>query len=108
MNEDLEIKLLQFADDTVLMGKGNWNNLWSKKAIFRGFELVSGLKVNFFKSKIYRVNVDENFMETASHFLCYCIDSLPFNYLGIQVGSNPRRYDSCNPVLDSLKKKLSS
>lgn len=42
-----KISILQFADDTVLMGKGTWNNLWSTKTIFRSFEMVSVLKVNF-------------------------------------------------------------
>lgn len=108
VNDDLEIKLIQFADNTIMVGKESWNNLLSIKAIFKGFELVSGLKVNFFKSNIYGVNVDESFMETSSHFLSCCIDILPFKFLGIHVDSNPRRCSFWNPVLDTLRKKLSS
>lgn len=36
VNSELEINLLQFADDTVIMGKGFQNNLWSIKAISGG------------------------------------------------------------------------
>lgn len=106
VNSELEINLLQFADDTVIMGKGCWYNLWSIKAIFKGFKLLSGFKVNFYKSKIYRVNVDETFMETASHFFCCCRGNLPFKFLGIPVGLNPRRCASWNQVLDNQTKNL--
>lgn len=34
------------------------DNLWSMKAILRWFELASDLKVNFFKSRLFGVNVD--------------------------------------------------
>lgn len=57
VNTDLSFSLLQCADDTILMGKGYWENLWSIKTIFRSLELVSGLKVNFHKSNLYGLNV---------------------------------------------------
>jgi hypothetical protein len=37
------------------VGEGNWNNLWSIKTVLRSFEIGSGLKVNFFKSKLYGI-----------------------------------------------------
>jgi hypothetical protein len=41
---------LEYADDTLCIGEASVANLWSLKAILRGYELVSGLKVNFWKS----------------------------------------------------------
>ncbi|MCH82142.1 LINE-1 reverse transcriptase like, partial [Trifolium medium] len=32
---------------------GSWENVWTIKTILRGFELVSGMKINFVKSKLY-------------------------------------------------------
>jgi hypothetical protein len=60
---------LQFADDTIIVGEGNWDNLWSIKIVMRSFELISGLKVNFFKSKVYGINLEESFIVAASPFL---------------------------------------
>ncbi|MCH96062.1 RNA-directed DNA polymerase (Reverse transcriptase), partial [Trifolium medium] len=37
------------TDDTIIVGDGNWRNLWSIKTVLRSFELVSGLKVKFHK-----------------------------------------------------------
>jgi hypothetical protein len=46
-NEGPSISHLQYADDTLCIGEPSIDNLWSLKAILRGFELASGLKVNF-------------------------------------------------------------
>jgi hypothetical protein len=48
---------LQFADDTIIVGEGNWENLWMIKTVLWSFEIVSGLKVNFYKSKPYGINL---------------------------------------------------
>lgn len=87
------VKLLQFADDTMVIWKRSWKNLWVIKLIFRGFELLLGLKLNYFKSKVIGVNVEESVLEAASQFLCCKREKHPFKFLGIQVGINPRR---CN------------
>ncbi|CAK8573052.1 unnamed protein product [Lathyrus sativus] len=45
INDDDEFSLLQYADDTILIGQGSWSNLWAMKAIIMGFEMISGLLV---------------------------------------------------------------
>jgi hypothetical protein len=99
---------LQFVDDTIIMGEGSWDNLWIFKTVLRSFELVSGLKVNFHKSKLYGINLDDNFLRASSSFLNCEVESIPFRFLGIPVGANPRRRTTWTPVLDSMKKKLSA
>lgn len=89
-----QYSLLQFVDDTILIGKGNWENLWSIKTIFRSFELVSVLRVNFSKSNLIGFNLKEDFMNADSIFIS-CITSLPFRFLGIPIGANPRRRSTC-------------
>jgi hypothetical protein len=85
------ISHLQYADNTLCIGEASLNNLWTLKAILRGFELASGLKVNFWKSSLIGVNVDNSFLELASTFLNCRRGELPFNYLGLPVGASPRR-----------------
>jgi hypothetical protein len=82
--------------------------VWCIKSILCSFELVSGLKVNFFKSKIYGINVEDSFMRAASNFVPCNTDSIPFRFLGIPVGANPRRCATWSPILNSIKSKLSS
>lgn len=49
-NNGLVVSYLQYADDTLCVGEACVENLWTLKALLRGFELVSGLKMNFSKS----------------------------------------------------------
>ncbi|CAI8592501.1 unnamed protein product [Vicia faba] len=36
----------------VLVAEGNWKQVWALKAVLRGFKVVSGLGVNFLKSRL--------------------------------------------------------
>ena len=46
-NQDLVVSHLQYADDTLCIGKASMENLWTLKSSLRGFELVSRPKVIF-------------------------------------------------------------
>jgi hypothetical protein len=98
----------QYADDTLFIGEASVDNLWAIKSILRGFEMASGLKVNFWKSCLYGVNVSSDFMLMASGFLNCRVGTLPFKYLGLPVGANPHRYSTWGPMLEVLKKRLRS
>lgn len=90
VSSDQHYYLLQFSDNTILVGKGSWNNRWILKSIVRGFVVVSGLKVNFLKSNLFGINLREDFLESTSSFLSCSISSIPFWFLGIPEGANPR------------------
>ncbi|PNX99941.1 cysteine-rich receptor-like protein kinase, partial [Trifolium pratense] len=108
INANLQFQLLQFADDTIIMGEGSWENLWTIKSLLRGFELVSGLKINFVKSKLYGVNVDTRLLEAGAVFLSCNTAAIPFKFLGLPVGANPRRRETWKPVVEALTKRLNS
>ncbi|PNX99671.1 cysteine-rich receptor-like protein kinase, partial [Trifolium pratense] len=99
------ISHLQYADDTLCIGEASVENLWAIKAILRGFEMASGLKVNFWKSGLIGVNVPSPFLEMASSFLNCRLGAIPFKYLGLPIGANPKRLATWNPLLEHLKKR---
>ncbi|PNY10571.1 cysteine-rich receptor-like protein kinase [Trifolium pratense] len=105
INDGIEFNILQYADDTILIGEGTWENLWSFKTILRSIELVLGLKVNLFESKLYGWNLEEKFLEAASNFLYCNVDRAPFHFLGLPVGANPWRSETWKPVINEFKKK---
>ncbi|MCH95123.1 LINE-1 reverse transcriptase like, partial [Trifolium medium] len=94
------------VDKNLFKGEASMENMWTLKAILRGFELASGLKVNFWKSCLIGVNVPSQFMESACHFLNCKRGSIPFSYLGLPVGANPRRSSTWDPLIDKLRKRL--
>lgn len=107
-NEEVYFDILQFADDTIILGEDSWTNLWSIKSILRGFELVSRLRVNFFKSNLYRVSVKNNFLQTTFVFISYCINKLPFKFLSVQVTSSSKRVRFWKNGIDYVSNRLSS
>lgn len=50
---------LQFADDTIFMGKETLANVWFLKRFLKIIEFCTGLKVNNEKCCLYGVNVGE-------------------------------------------------
>ncbi|XP_058760886.1 uncharacterized protein LOC131634255 [Vicia villosa] len=96
------VDILQFADVTLIVGDGSWKQMWAIKAVLRAFELVSGLGINYNKSKLIGINTSNNFMEAASYFLSCKVEQSNFYFLGIPVGCNPRKESTWNPIL--LKK----
>lgn len=77
------------------------------KGYFEGFR-VSSLKINFHKSNLFGINVDDGFLMAASHFLHCSIGVLPFKFLGLPIGANPRRSGTWKPVIDKMCSRLSS
>jgi hypothetical protein len=102
------ISHLQYADDTLCIGEASVENLWTLKAVLRGFEMVSGLRVNFHKCCLIGVNVSADFMRMASSFLNCKVGSIPFMYLGLPVGANARKLSTWEPVLERISAKLNS
>ncbi|MCI04104.1 LINE-1 reverse transcriptase like, partial [Trifolium medium] len=102
----MPISILQYADDTLCIGEATVENLWALKAVLRGFEMASGLKVNFWKSCLVGVNVSNDFLHMASEFLNCRLGQTPFKYLGLPVGANPHLFSTWVPMLEVLKRRL--
>ncbi|XP_058777072.1 uncharacterized protein LOC131651423 [Vicia villosa] len=69
---------------------------------------MSGLRINFNKSRIYGVHVTQWLMEAASNLLSRDIDYLPFKNLGVSVGKSPRKLSLWKGLISNLKNKLSA
>lgn len=76
--EALFICHLQLADDTVIFYAAEEDQIKNVKATLLCYEAVSGFNINFFKSELLRVRVEDNFL---SHFA----DSLDANQVMFQL-----------------------
>ncbi|PNY15039.1 cysteine-rich receptor-like protein kinase, partial [Trifolium pratense] len=103
----ISVSHLQFADDTLLMGVKSWANVRALRAVLVLFETLSGLKVNFNKSMLVRVNIPDSWLGEAASVLCCNVGKIPFLYLGLQIGGDPRRLSFWEPVLIRIKNRLS-
>ena len=98
---------LQFVDDTILFSEANLEELQCIKRLLRNFELASGLKVNFQKSLICGIGVDDCFLNKVARLLCCKVGMLPISYLGLPLGANPRSLSTWEPVINKFKSRLS-
>ncbi|XP_045797597.1 uncharacterized protein LOC123891740 [Trifolium pratense] len=105
--ESIMVSHLQFADDTLLMGVKSWANVRALRAVLVLFESMSGLKVNFNKSMLVGVNIPGSWLDEAASAMCCKVGKIPFLYLGLQIGGDPRRLVFWEPVLSRIKNRLS-
>ena len=107
-NSGPKISHMFYADDAMFMGewsKLNFNNL---ARILRCFHVVSGLRVNFHKSKVFGIGVSGTKIDNYARILGCEKGSLPFLYLGVPVGANMSLKRNWLPIIEKTKSKLSA
>ena len=74
----MPVDVLQYADDTIFFGEGSMANVKTVKVTRRSFELVSGLRINFSKSKFRVVGQSEEWCLHATNYLNCALLQFPF------------------------------
>jgi hypothetical protein len=106
VSERVVVSHLQYADDILCTWEAAIANLWMMKAVLRGFEMVSGLKVNYSKSFLVGVNVSHEFFNSTCTFFNYRVSMIPFKYLGLPDGAKPRNISPTNLGLINFVRHL--
>jgi len=76
-------------------------------AVLALFAEMSGLKVNFNKSLLVGINIADSWLYEATSILNCKVGKVPFVYLGLSIGGDPRRLAFWEPVLKTIKSRLS-
>lgn len=106
-NDGANLFLLQYADDTLLIGEWSISNAVNLVRILSCFQDMSGLKINISKSKVYGVGVDIMEVEYLARVIKCSFYKLPFIYLGLPVGSKMHKVEAWNKVVDRVSHRLS-
>jgi len=77
------------------------------RAVQTLFAKMSGLKVNFNKSMLVGINIAESWLNEAASILNCKVGKVPFVYLGFFIGGYPSRLAFWDPVLNTIKSRLS-
>ncbi|GKV41205.1 hypothetical protein SLEP1_g48771 [Rubroshorea leprosula] len=104
--QKMSISLLQFVNNTVIVGKAESENINMVKTILRWFEMMSGLRINLSKNNVYGFNVTERWLKRAIGVLRCGVGEAPFIYLGMPVGGSPRSKKLWDPVVNIFRAKL--
>ncbi|GKC55447.1 RNA-directed DNA polymerase, eukaryota, reverse transcriptase zinc-binding domain protein [Tanacetum coccineum] len=105
---NLDILHLFYADDAIFVGEWSQHNAHNFICMLRCIYLVSGLKINVYKSKLVGVSVfNKNVTDMATVLGCGAA-KLPMTYLGVPVGcSNLGRVDNWKCIVQKFTAKMS-
>jgi hypothetical protein len=82
------VAILQYADDTILCMDDEVETMTNMKILLYMYEKMSGLKINFGKSEIIMVSLDEHKALMFSELINCATGSWPIKYLGVPVSGS--------------------
>jgi hypothetical protein len=97
---------LQYADDTLLFLKNNYVDAIHLKWIMVCFEKISGMKINYGKSDMVPVSLDEEEIQQYAGIFYCMIGSFPFKYLGVQMHHEKLRREDIQPIVDKVLNRI--
>lgn len=103
-----KISHLQYADDTVIFCPPKVEFLLNIKKTLILFQLASGLQVNFHKSSIHGIHLDDSWLQSMAKTLLCKVGVFPMTYLGLPIGGNTSRIALWNPIIERIERKLAS
>ncbi|GKB48248.1 RNA-directed DNA polymerase, eukaryota [Tanacetum coccineum] len=107
LDNSLQISHLFYADDVVFIGQWCDSNISTIIRVLDCFFQASGMRINLHKSKIMGIVVDNSLVTQAANSIGCLTLSLPFQYLGVNIGSHMSRIKSWDIVLNKVQCRLS-
>jgi hypothetical protein len=100
--------IVQYADDTLLIMQADARQLFFLKALLKSFLDSTGLKVNYSKSQILRINVSHDRMQILANTFGCQIGTFPFTYLGLPIGMTKPHVEDYTPLMDRIERRLTA
>jgi hypothetical protein len=98
--------VLQYVDDTILDLQDEMDSVQNMKLVLCMYENMSGLKINFDKSKLLMISHDEQKAIMYADVLNCSIGSWPIKYLGVRVSSARLHVKDWVRIVEKLAKRL--
>jgi hypothetical protein len=97
---------LQYADDTLLFLKHDYQVACHLKWLLVCFEKLSGMKINYNKSDLVPVNLEEEETKMYARIFYFKLGSFPFKYLGVPLHHEKLRREDIQPVVDTILNRI--
>ena len=96
--------VVNLSDDTLIFMEGDSSQLVNLRNILQIFSAYTGLKVNYSKSMLVPINLEESeSVNLAQSFGC-STGSLPFTYLGLHLVSQNQKWQISSLWLTNVRK----
>jgi hypothetical protein len=107
IDPSLACPVLQYADDTLIITRGNPASIAILKTILDDFSLAIGLQINFHKSTSVAMNVLDDDVALMEATLGCQPSSFPQTYLGLPLCPHKLCFSDYRPLLDTFDRYLS-
>ena len=97
---------LQYADDTILFVDANLDIAQNLKLSLICFEQVSGMRINYNKSELIPINLDEPETQLFANIFGCVVGNFPIKYLGIPLHYDKLRREDLQPLIDKILKRI--
>lgn len=104
---NLKICHLLYADDTLIFCDAKVEQVSYIRVVLVIFEAISGLAVNWGKSRIFQIKEVANIQLLASILQCK-IEHLPTTYLGMPLGNNHKELEIWDGIIEKTEKRLAN
>jgi len=98
---------LQYADDTLILTKGDVPSMVALKWILDDFSAATGLAINFHKSTCVPMHIDDASAVKMASVLGCAISTFLQTYLGLPLSPHKLKFADYQPLLDSFDRYLS-
>jgi hypothetical protein len=97
---------LQYADDTLIFLEKDEGNGVNLKWTLTCFEQISGMKINYHKSELMAINIEQGEMQPYLDIFQCVAGAFPMKYLGIPLHFEKLRREDLQPLIDSLLSRM--
>jgi len=99
---------LQYVDDTILFSSADLCRLLNLKHVTMWFEQIFGMRVNFHKSELITLNIEDEETHRDAHTFNYPIGSFPLKCLGVPLDHSKLTRADLQPLVDKFFKRIAS
>jgi hypothetical protein len=99
--------VLQYADDTLIILRADPGAADRLKGILDNFANATGLVINFTKSTLVPMSVDDDLLASATAALGCSVEGFPQTYLGLPLSCDKHNIDAFTPLIAKADKFLS-
>jgi hypothetical protein len=104
----MDYPIVQYADDTLIIMPACPMQVAAMKNILENYALSTGLKINFHKSSLIPINLNNNSAQNMADLLGCNVDAMSFTYLGLPLGTTkPSVYDLM-PLVHRIERRVSA
>lgn len=103
-----DFPIIQYADDTLIIMEACSKQLLTLKALLHSFGESTGLKINYSKSVMVPINIQENRLEHLARTFNCEKGKLPFTYLGLTLGLTKPKVIDFSPLVSRCERRLAA